>query len=62
MTRDQELWACALTLERQFGERAPRYVAERLGAAALAGDDTGVATMTAIAAKLEMLRTATPSA
>ncbi len=50
---DKELWACALHVERQHGDDAPRFVAERIGALVLAGDTEGVATWKAIAVKLE---------
>lgn len=42
MTQDQERWAEALAIERQHGENAPRFIAERIGALALAGDMEGV--------------------
>ena len=53
---DRELWACALQVERQHGDDAPRIVAERIGALALAGDQAGVATWKAIAWRLDQLR------
>jgi hypothetical protein len=55
MTDEQHLWACALAIERQHGERAPRFVAERIGALALAGDAAGVARWKAIAARMAQL-------
>jgi len=57
MTPERELWACALLVEREHGERAPLWIAERLGALALAGDAAGVERWKAIAAKLDALRT-----
>lgn len=51
----QHLWACALAVERQHGARAPVFVAERIGALALAGDAAGVARWTAIAARMDQL-------
>jgi hypothetical protein len=52
---DRELWACALQVERQHGKDAPRFVAERIGALAVAGDQAGVATWKAIAQRLDRL-------
>jgi hypothetical protein len=56
MTPDHERWAEALMIERQHGERAPVFVAERIGALALAGDDAGVERFKQIAARLDQLR------
>ena len=55
LTPDEHVWACALAVERQHGERAPVFVAERIGALALAGDSEGVATWRRIAACLDRL-------
>jgi hypothetical protein len=57
MTEDQHLWACALEVQRQHGERAPVFVAERIGALLLAGDMAGVDRWKAIAACMDALRT-----
>lgn len=56
VTGEQHIWACALAIEKQYGERAPLHVAERIGALALAGDLEGVAMWKAIAARLDALR------
>lgn len=56
MTPEQHVWACAVAVERQHGDRAPVFVAERIGALALAGDAAGVAMWQAIAARLQELR------
>ncbi len=56
MVPDWELWACAAHVERQHGERAPLFVAERIGALALAGDIDGVEAGEAVAARLARLR------
>jgi len=56
MPDDRELWACALQVERQHGKDAPRFVAERIGALATAGDEEGMATWKAIARRLDQLR------
>ncbi len=52
---DWELWACALEVIRQHGEKAPVHIAERVGALALAGDVAGVETWKAIAARVDQL-------
>lgn len=41
-TRDQELWALALSIERRHGANGPRVIAEKIGAFALAGEASGV--------------------
>jgi hypothetical protein len=50
-----ELWACAVTILRQHGDRASTFVAERLGVLAIGGDEAGVATWKAIAARMQEL-------
>ena len=52
MTPDEERWAEALAIERLHGDKAPVWVAERIGALALAGDTAGVARFKEIAARL----------
>lgn len=49
MTPVEERWAEALAIERQYGDGGPAYIAERLGALAIAGDEAGVARFRAIA-------------
>lgn len=56
MTRDQERWAEAIAIEKLHGERAPVWVAERIGTLALAGDGEGVVRFKEIAARLETMR------
>jgi hypothetical protein len=56
VTEEQHLWACALEVERQHGDRAALHVAGRIGALALVGDFAGVKRWKAIAAKLDALR------
>ena len=58
MTEEQHLWACALAVQKQHGERAPAFVAERIGALALVGDTGGVDRWKAIAIKMDLLRSA----
>jgi hypothetical protein len=50
MTEEQHLWACALEVQKQHGERALVFVAECIGTLALAGDMPGVDRWKAIAA------------
>ena len=52
---DRELWACANEVLRQHGDHAPVFVAERVGALALAGDAAGVETWKAIASKMDQI-------
>lgn len=56
MTLEQERWAEALAIDRQFGERAPVHVAERIAALALQDDEEGVNRWVQIAARLDQLR------
>jgi hypothetical protein len=55
MLSDRELWACANRVLESHGEKAPIFVAERIGALALAGDSDGIATWKAIASRLDQL-------
>jgi hypothetical protein len=55
MLSDRELWACANRVLESHGEKAPIFVAERIGALALAGDSDGIATWRAIASRLDQL-------
>ena len=50
-----ELWAVANETLRQHGERAPAFVAERIGALVLKGDGEGVATWQAVARRIVQL-------
>lgn len=50
-----ELWACAQTVLQRHGDRAPAFVAERIGALALDGDSNGVAAWQGIARRIEQL-------
>lgn len=52
------LRACAVQVEWTHGERAPVFVAERIGALALAGDLDGVEACKGIAARLDEMRAA----
>lgn len=39
---DRELWACANEVLRQHGDRAPAFIAERIGAMVLADNLAGM--------------------
>ena len=55
MTPQVERIAEALAIERQHGEKAPLFIAERIAALALAGDLAGVERLRAIALQLDRL-------
>lgn len=55
MLTDWELWACANETRRQHGDRAPVFIAERIGACAVTGDAAGLATWKAIAERYSRL-------
>jgi hypothetical protein len=56
MTPERELWACALLVEREHGDGADAYIAERVTTLARAGDIAGLERWQAIADKLDRLR------
>lgn len=55
ITPEQELWACALHIERLHGENASSFIAERIQALTLAADMAGVERWQAIADKLDQV-------
>jgi hypothetical protein len=55
ITPEQLLWACALHVEREHGDRAKAFVAERVRVLALAGDMAGVERWLAIAVRLNQI-------
>jgi hypothetical protein len=61
MLTDWELWACANQVLKIHGDSAPVFVAEQIGVLALAGDDAGIATWRAIAARIVELTEADSS-
>lgn len=61
MTRDEECTAEALVVERTYGNRAPLFVTERIGALVIAGDIAGVERWREIARKLDAV-TCSPEA
>lgn len=54
-TRDQELWALALSIERKHGSCGSRVIAEKIGALALAGETGGVNLWREVAKRYEAL-------
>ena len=55
MSWDEELWGVALAVTRMHGDRAPVFVAARIGALALEGDAAGVAAWKRVASNLDEL-------
>jgi hypothetical protein len=55
VTPDQERWAEAATIMRQRGDNAPHWIAQRIGALALAGDTAGVERFREIARRVEQM-------
>ncbi len=55
MTPEQERWAEASAILRIHQDRARVFVAERIGALAIAGDIAGIKRWKEIAAKLQQL-------
>ena len=55
MLSDWELWACANHVLQTHGDKAPLYVAEQIGALALAGEEAGIRTWQAIAERIVQL-------
>jgi len=62
VTPDEERWAEALALDKQYGSDAPKFVAERIGALALNGDIDGITRWKEIAARLDGLNRSTAQA
>lgn len=56
MTRDKELWALALGVEKHHGADGPRFIAERVGELALAGEAGGVDLWRGVAARFDRLQ------
>jgi hypothetical protein len=57
-SRDQELWALALSIERRHGSDGPRVIAEKIGAYAAAGEDGAVNLWRAVAERYERMLSA----
>lgn len=58
VTRDQELWALALWVEREQGEEAERFIAERVLHFESEGDDGGKHLWMDVARRFIRLRSA----
>ena len=56
MASEHELWAIVLKVERDHGDSAPRHIAQRIGAAAIAGEWDAVTMWKAIASRFDQLR------
>jgi hypothetical protein len=52
---EEERWAEALAVERNYGDAAAAHIAKRITALALAGDNDGVARCIEIAVRLDAL-------
>ncbi|WP_055818854.1 MULTISPECIES: DUF6961 family protein [unclassified Sphingomonas] len=59
MTADEERWSEALLALRLYGAATPAWIAERIGALALAGDEAGIARFKDMAARVDALRDGT---
>lgn len=55
ITRDKELWALALWVEKHHGADGPRFIAEKVGRFALAGESGGVELWRAVADRFDRL-------
>ena len=55
MSRDQELWAVALWVEKRHGADGPRYIAEQVGRLALLDDSAGVDRWREVASRFDQL-------
>lgn len=60
MTEDEVMLGAAIMLLKRYGDQAPMRVAERIGELAVAGDDLGIATWKAIAARMDEILRAGP--
>ena len=56
LTRDQELWAVALWLERTHGDDAPSHIAKQIRRLALSGERDGIAMWQQVAERYDRLR------
>lgn len=61
MPSDRELWAVAAAVIEQHGEEGPLFVATRIGALALRGDEAGIAAWKEIARRMTTLAAAPPA-
>lgn len=61
MASEHELWAIALKVERDHGAGAPQHIAQKIGAAAIAGEWDAVTMWKSVAARFDQLRNRTHS-
>lgn len=52
---DRDLWEIALRIEREHGDDGPFYIAEKIGAAAFAGEPAAVDLWKAVAVRYDQL-------
>lgn len=57
VTRDQELWALALSIERKHGDRVADYIAERVATFEQSGPPEAAALWRRVQTRLEHLST-----
>ena len=55
VTREQEIWALALSVERKHGENAARFIAERVAAFEQSGPPEAVALWRKVQRRYEQL-------
>ena len=53
MTRDQEIWGIALWVEKNHGERAPKFIAEQIDRLSTGRDDEGISLWREVAQRYE---------
>lgn len=51
VTREQEIWAVALHVEKIHGEQGPAHIAEKIGRMAMLGDEKGLAFWRSVASR-----------
>lgn len=56
MTGERLIWACALAIEKQYGDAASDHVTARIAALAARDDEAGLERWRAIGARLDQLR------
>lgn len=56
VTRDQELWAVALWVEKAHGEQGRDHIAREISRVAMLGEEEGIAMWEAVAARYVKLR------
>ena len=61
VTRERELWALALWVEKHHGANGPRFIAEKVGKLALEGEQGGVDLWREVARRYDSLQMAETS-